>query len=346
MAARMAVLVISLNRTRWTRSSPPGEPSSLARCQRDGLALPVGVGREKHAARLASGLLDVGEDLRLVADDHVLRLESLVDVDAELRLRQVHDVADRGQHLVGATQVLLDGLRLGGRLDHDEARALARLPGLRRGDDLVAGRGRLGLRSLALLASGPGGGGLRRSLRLGIRRAGLLLGRHLSLPHRVTRRAGRPGQRGPDAGRGGPPASTERSGRSSGPGAPSSPRRVVRAPAMRRGHIRMGSDKVKPQPLLRPDPGEGPARLRPVPPRPEWRGEGPCPRRDRQRGGAAQPPCRAGAAPGSGRISTWSPTRMSKMLRRTKAEEARSCESNTTTSPMTSRGSPGVLIGV
>src|SRR6185295_8897377 len=47
-------------------------------------------------------------------------LEVAVDVDAELPLGQVPDVAHAGLHDVARTQDLVDGLRLGGRLDdHD-----------------------------------------------------------------------------------------------------------------------------------------------------------------------------------------------------------------------------------
>ena len=47
-------------------------------------------------------------------------VEVVLDVDAELALRQVDDVPDRRLHLVVAPEVLLERPRLGGRLDDDE----------------------------------------------------------------------------------------------------------------------------------------------------------------------------------------------------------------------------------
>src|SRR6185369_11970173 len=92
----------------------------LADVPRDGLALAIRVGGQEDVLLVLRRLLDLREDGRLALDDVVLGFEVVLDVDAELRLREVHDVADRRLHLVVAAQVLGQRLRLGGRLDDDE----------------------------------------------------------------------------------------------------------------------------------------------------------------------------------------------------------------------------------
>ena len=62
----------------------------------DGLALAVGVGGDVEDVGLLGGLLQLVEDLLLGRRHHVLRLEVLLRVDAELGLRQIADVAHRG----------------------------------------------------------------------------------------------------------------------------------------------------------------------------------------------------------------------------------------------------------
>src|SRR5581483_10733880 len=86
----------------------------------DRLALAVGVGGEVHVLLVLGRLLDLVEDLRLALDHVVLGGEVVLDVDAELRLRQIHHVPDGRLHLVVLPQVLAEGLRLGRRLDDDE----------------------------------------------------------------------------------------------------------------------------------------------------------------------------------------------------------------------------------
>src|SRR5206468_4542540 len=103
----------------------------------DGFALAVGVGRQVDVLLVLGRLLDVLEHLRLALDDVVLGREVALDVDPELRLGQVHHVADGGLHLVVPPEVLAERLGLGRRLDDDEvlghvlhaARRQKRLPG-------------------------------------------------------------------------------------------------------------------------------------------------------------------------------------------------------------------------
>ena len=52
--------------------------------------------------------------------DLVVGAETLLDVDTQLALGQVPDVTHRRDDLEVASQVFVDGLRLCGRLDHDE----------------------------------------------------------------------------------------------------------------------------------------------------------------------------------------------------------------------------------
>src|SRR5262249_26686306 len=100
---------------------------------RDRLALAIGVGREVDGLVLARSLADLGDDLLLALDDLVDRLEVAFQVDADLRLRQIADVADRRLHGEAGAQVLADRARLGRRLDDDQRGAgldLAGLPGV------------------------------------------------------------------------------------------------------------------------------------------------------------------------------------------------------------------------
>ena len=69
----------------------------------DGLAFAVRVGGQDDRPRLLRRLLELGDDLAALGDDDVLGLEIVLDVDAELALRQVPDVAHGGHDLVVRT---------------------------------------------------------------------------------------------------------------------------------------------------------------------------------------------------------------------------------------------------
>ncbi len=86
----------------------------------DGLALAVRVGRQIHGGRRLRHLLQLGDDLFLAGNDHVVRLEVVLDVHAQDALGQVLDVAERGLDFVVLPQILVDRLRLGRRFDDDQ----------------------------------------------------------------------------------------------------------------------------------------------------------------------------------------------------------------------------------
>ena len=105
----------------------------LAEVPGDRLALAVLVRREQELVGLGELLLEVGDDSLLVRVDDVVRLELVLDVDAELAvlralflrdvrcaLRQVADVTDAGLDGEAAAEVAGDRPRLGGGLDDDE----------------------------------------------------------------------------------------------------------------------------------------------------------------------------------------------------------------------------------
>ena len=91
----------------------------LREVPRDRLAFAIGVGREQDGVGVLGGRLELGEDLLLALDDLVRLGEVVLDVDAHL-LGQILDVTLGGEDLVAGAEVLLDGLRLGRRLDDDE----------------------------------------------------------------------------------------------------------------------------------------------------------------------------------------------------------------------------------
>ena len=96
----------------------------------DGLALAVRVACEVDFRSVLRIFLERLDEVALATDVDVFRREVVVDVDAELALRQVAQVAHRCANHVLAAEVFLDGLGLGWRLDDDE-RLLRRRPFLR-----------------------------------------------------------------------------------------------------------------------------------------------------------------------------------------------------------------------
>ncbi len=90
----------------------------------DCLALAVEVGGEEDGIGRLRGLLDVGDLLAAIVGDDVLRREAVVDVDTELALarvlRQVADMAVRGQDSIVVTEVTLDRPGFGWGFHDDE----------------------------------------------------------------------------------------------------------------------------------------------------------------------------------------------------------------------------------
>src|SRR4030095_11048449 len=96
------------------------ERQLLSQMPADRLPFPVGVGGDVERVGLLGGLLEVVENLLLGRRDHVLGLEVLLGIHAELGLRQVAHVSHGGLDDVLAVQVLRDRLHLRGGLDHHE----------------------------------------------------------------------------------------------------------------------------------------------------------------------------------------------------------------------------------
>ncbi len=90
---------------------------------RDRLALAVVVRREDQVLVRLQCLLQGRDVLLRVLGDLVRDLEPVVDVHAEVALGEVPDVAVRSPDGVVAAEVLLDRLRLGRALDHDQCLA-------------------------------------------------------------------------------------------------------------------------------------------------------------------------------------------------------------------------------
>src|SRR5690606_16020735 len=87
---------------------------------RDGLALAVGVGGEDDLLGAPGLLLELLDDLALAPNGDVARLEAVLDVDAQLALGQVTDVARRSADTEPGAEILADRPGLGRRFDDDE----------------------------------------------------------------------------------------------------------------------------------------------------------------------------------------------------------------------------------
>src|SRR5574341_985217 len=86
----------------------------------DRLPFPIRVGGDVERIDLLGCALQLVEDLLLAGRDDVFRLESLLRIHAELRLRQIAHVPHRGLDDVFRVQVLLDRLHLRGRFHHHQ----------------------------------------------------------------------------------------------------------------------------------------------------------------------------------------------------------------------------------
>ena len=84
---------------------------------RDGLALAVRVGCEIDGVALLRGLLQLADQGLLAADGLIIGLEIVLDVDAQLALGQVAQMAHAGLDRVAPAEIFPDGFRLGRRLD-------------------------------------------------------------------------------------------------------------------------------------------------------------------------------------------------------------------------------------
>lgn len=85
-----------------------------------GLALAVGVGRQKDLGGVFGFLFQGVYQLALPADVDVFRLKIMLDVDAELAFGQIPDMSLGGNHLVALSEKALDGGHLRGRLHDNE----------------------------------------------------------------------------------------------------------------------------------------------------------------------------------------------------------------------------------
>ena len=84
---------------------------------RDGFALAVRVRREIDGVALLRGLLQLADQGLLAADGLIIGLEIVLDVDAQLALGQVAQMAHAGLDRVAPAEIFPDGFRLGRRLD-------------------------------------------------------------------------------------------------------------------------------------------------------------------------------------------------------------------------------------
>ena len=85
----------------------------------DRLAFAVGVGGQVDIFFALGGFLEIVDDFFLGLNNVKIRREIFFDIDAELALRQIDDVAHRRFDLKIASQILFQGLRLGGRFNDD-----------------------------------------------------------------------------------------------------------------------------------------------------------------------------------------------------------------------------------
>jgi hypothetical protein len=125
------------------------EVQGAAEVPRDRLALAVEVGRHVDALGALGDLAELGQGLAPAADGHVLGLEAVLDVDAELLRGQVPHVPHGRLHDEVAPQVPVDRASLRGALDDDDG--LGPAPRLAGGLGLLTGL-------LRALRAGLGGG--------------------------------------------------------------------------------------------------------------------------------------------------------------------------------------------
>ena len=103
------------------------EPQDECQMPGNGLSLTIGIACEIDLVGIFRVLLERLDELALAAYVDVFRCEVVLDVDAELTLRQVAQMPHGGAHHVLSSQIFLDGLGLGRRLDNDERSLCLRL---------------------------------------------------------------------------------------------------------------------------------------------------------------------------------------------------------------------------
>ena len=103
------------------------EPQDECQMPGNGLSLTIGIACEIDLVGIFRVLLERLDELALAAYIDVFRCEVVLDVDAELTLRQVAQMPHGGAHHVLSSQIFLDGLGLGRRLDNDERSLCLRL---------------------------------------------------------------------------------------------------------------------------------------------------------------------------------------------------------------------------
>ncbi len=86
----------------------------------DGFAFAVRIGCEVDVVGLFGGGFELGDELLFAFDDFVMRFEAVLDVDIEVLLGKILDVAKRGFDDEIATEIFVDRFRLGGRFDDYE----------------------------------------------------------------------------------------------------------------------------------------------------------------------------------------------------------------------------------
>jgi len=86
----------------------------------DGLAFAVRVGGQIHGLSAFSRLLQFRDELLFPLDDFVVRPEAAFDVDSQVLLGQVLNVAQGSLDHILLAQILADGFRLRRRFDDDE----------------------------------------------------------------------------------------------------------------------------------------------------------------------------------------------------------------------------------
>ena len=94
-----------------------GQMERLGQVPGDRLSLAVFIGSQPDGLCCGCGVFQLGYDLLLVGGDDIIRPEAGVGIDGKLVGGQVADVAETGFDGIILAQELLDGLRLGGRLD-------------------------------------------------------------------------------------------------------------------------------------------------------------------------------------------------------------------------------------